>query len=160
MGDSTNSVIEMWTFSLFFLFLSIVIILGHKRNEDFIAMFDAYLPAGDYCGQRIPITGWTVRNHICQDNGATGLDANCNSDIFTSAGIFTTPARGVYHCCASFRCKQGGYCDFTVNRVGNGAGSQSGTVYAAFGTRNTGIVSNAPRATIGRQNALTAVKLS
>ena len=32
-------------------------VLGHKRNEDFIAMFDAYLPAGDYCGQRIPITG-------------------------------------------------------------------------------------------------------
>ena len=72
--------------------------------------------------------GWTVRNHICQDNGATGLDANCNSDIFTSAGIFTTPARGVYHCCASFRCKQGGYCDFTVNRIGNGAGASAGLV--------------------------------
>merc|ERR1712025_695509 len=50
-------------------------------------------------------------------------------------GIFTTPALGVYHCCASFRCKQGGYCDFTVIRNG-------GTVYAAFGTRNTGINHN------------------
>ena len=25
---------------------------------------------------------------------------------------------GGYHCCAQFRCKQGGYCDFTVIRNG------------------------------------------
>ena len=36
---------------------SVVFVLGHERNTDFIAMFDAYLPAGDYCGQRKPISG-------------------------------------------------------------------------------------------------------
>ena len=101
-----------------------------------IAFFDAYLPAGDKCGQQKPISGmhvttflllelilllkgWIVTSQICQDNGATNINANCNNDIFNAgSGIFTTPATGVYHCCASFRCKQGGYCDFTVIRNG------------------------------------------
>ena len=33
-----------------------------------------------------------------------------------SGGVYTTPARGIYHCCASARCKQGGVCDFTIIR--------------------------------------------
>merc|ERR1712227_555295 len=122
-------------FSLF-LRISITDVSGHTRNSDMIAFFDAYLPAGDKCGQQKPISGWIVTSQICLDNGATNINANCNNDIFNAgSGIFTTPATGVYHCCASFRCKQGGYCDFTVIRNG-------GTVYAAFGTRNTGINHN------------------
>ena len=49
------------------------------------------------------------------------------------SGVYTTPAAGTYHCCASFRCKQGGVCDFTIIRnAGNGD-----VVYGAFGTRVT-----------------------
>ena len=98
------------------------------------------------------------------------------------SGVYTTPAKGVYHCCASLRhgdicqtekidrlclqlfspqniyfsidnrfillpniepcprCKQGGYCDFTaIRNANNGNGD---VVYAAFGTRNTGVWSN------------------
>ena len=51
-----------------------------------------------------------------------------------ATGIYTTPAAGVYHCCATFRCKQGGVCDFTFIR---NAGSNGDVVYGAFGTRVT-----------------------
>ena len=51
----------------------------------------------------------------------------------TGTGTYTTPDAGVYHCCATFRCKQGGVCDFTVIRNA-GAGDVR---YSAFGTRNT-----------------------
>merc|ERR1712142_1329259 len=51
-------------------------------------------------------------------------------------GVYTTPAAGVYHCCASFRCKNRSYCDFTVIRNANqGKGD---VVWAAFGTRTPG----------------------
>jgi len=115
---------------------SVTDVFGHARNDDFIAMFDAYLPSGDKCGQQKPITGWIETRDICEVNNAPSqLNAVCPTTGNFANGIFTTPALGVYHCCASFRCKQGGYCDFTVIRNG-------GTVYAAFGTRNTGISAN------------------
>merc|ERR1711874_55849 len=52
------------------------------------------------------------------------------TEASTWAGIYTTPLRGLYQCCASFRCRQGGVCDFTINRNNN--------VFGAFGTRGTG----------------------
>jgi len=30
--------------------------LGHTRNTDNIAFFEAYLPAGEYCAPRKPVT--------------------------------------------------------------------------------------------------------
>merc|ERR1712110_1334542 len=86
------------------------------------------------CGKQTPITGWTRGVDRCDQNSAA--DACATGDNFnTGNGIVTLPFRGGYQCCAQFRCKQGGYCDFTVIRNG-------GTVYQAFGTRNSGITSN------------------
>jgi len=104
------------------------------EGNDPVFYFYAYLPSGDKCGKQTPITGWTRGVDRCDQNSAA--DACATGDNFnTGNGIVTLPFRGGYQCCAQFRCKQGGYCDFTVIRNG-------GTVYQAFGTRNTGITSN------------------
>lgn len=113
-------------------------------GQDPVFYMYSYLPSGDKCGQQKPISGWTKGIERCDPNAAnsgltapTGMTTTaCASDQFdTGSGILTLPFRGGYQCCAQFRCKQGGYCDFTVIRNG-------GTVYQAFGTRNTGITSN------------------
>ena len=77
--------------------------------------------------------GWTVTYDRYRPDDGTG--ANVDFAYFIN-GVYTTPAKGVYHCCATFRCKEGSYCDFTVIRNANtGAGDVN---FAAFGTRNTG----------------------
>ena len=58
-----------------------------------------------------------------------------NVNFNAGTGVYTTPFRAAYHCCASFRCRQGGVCDFTVIRNTN-AGSGDVRI-GAFGTRNT-----------------------
>ncbi|XP_023332137.1 uncharacterized protein LOC111704217 [Eurytemora carolleeae] len=87
----------------------------------------AVMPAGNYCGQRKPITGWTtVRDRYKAYNSGGNVD-----NTYFANGVFTTPSAGVYHCCGAARCKQGGVCDFTLSKNG-------GTnVLAAFGTRVT-----------------------
>ena len=62
------------------------------------------------------------------DGKGTAVDNNYFS---ASTGIYKTPAAGIYHCCASFRVREGGYADFTIIRNGN-------INFAAFGTRVTG----------------------
>ena len=64
---------------------------------------------------------------------ADGTGRNVDFTYFIN-GVYTTPAAGVYHCCASFRCKNRSYCDFTVIRNA-GAGD---VVWAAFGSRTPG----------------------
>eukprot|EP00091_Calanus_sinicus_P017003 TRINITY_DN3673_c0_g1_i7.p1 TRINITY_DN3673_c0_g1~~TRINITY_DN3673_c0_g1_i7.p1 ORF type:complete len:178 (-),score=54.84 TRINITY_DN3673_c0_g1_i7:194-682(-) len=105
---------------------------GHTKGTDAIAYFDAYLPSGTYCAPRRPVTGWTV--NYDRYRPADGTGANVDSTYFNSgSGTYTTPAAGVYHCCASFRCKENSYCDFTVIRNANsGAGDIN---FAAFGSR-------------------------
>ena len=77
--------------------------------------------------------GW--HSTIDRYRPADGTGAAQNFMFFDVAtGIYTTPAAGVYHCCATFRCKQGGVCDFTFIR---NAGSNGDVVYGAFGTRVT-----------------------
>ena len=79
------------------------------------------------------ILGWTVNydRYRPADNTGTAVE---DSYFSPGAGTYTTPAGGVYHCCAAFRCKEGSYCDFTVIR-----NAGSGDVnFAAFGTRNPG----------------------
>jgi len=89
--------------------------------------FDAVMPAGDKCGQQKPMTGWTVNYDRYKAYNTGGKQDN---QYFNSGtGLFTTPSAGVYHCCASARCKQAGVCDWTITR--NGATN----VRAAFGTR-------------------------
>ena len=117
------------------------LVSANSRCQDcHIAYFSARLPDGTTkCGQQKPITGrgysfllWRLSRGECQgwtedtserwwdDNGNTLVQQN--TPIFDEgSGIFTTPLRGVYQCCASFRCKQGGVCDFTIIRnAGNG----------------------------------------
>ena len=81
------------------------------------------------------MTGWTVTRDRYRPAGGTVQDFTYFN---AGTGIYTTPARGVYHCCAYFRGKQGGYYDFTFIR---NAG-QGDVTYAAFGTRNTGPTQN------------------
>jgi len=81
------------------------------------------------------VTGWTVTRDRYRPAGGTVQDFTYFN---AGTGIYTTPARGVYHCCAYFRGKQGGYYDFTFIR---NAG-QGDVTYAAFGTRNTGPTQN------------------
>merc|ERR1712080_541178 len=83
---------------------------GHTRGFDMISYFDAYMDAGSRCGPHT-LTGWNVR----YDRGETD-----------AAKSKTT--QGLYRCCASARCKKGGYCDFTLV-------DQDGNVIGAFGTR-------------------------
>ena len=86
---------------------------------------------------------------VDRSRAADGTATN-DAAFGAGTGIYTTPQAGmdnlehkkisfrwitlgVYHCCASFRCKQGGVCDWTVIRNG-GAGD---VTWGAFGTRNT-----------------------
>jgi len=105
---------------------------AHTSGTDPFVYFDAYLSSGDKCAQQKPVTGWTVDQRYRDATGARGTDP-----FTTSTGLFVTPVAGVYHCCASFRCKQNGYCDFSILR-NNGNDVRLGTA----GTRNTGINSN------------------
>merc|ERR1712071_613009 len=83
-------------------------------------MGDAYLSTADYCAQRKPITGtWVFKDFY----SAAGSSKNVK-DTYFSSGIYTTPTAGAYHCCIEIRCKQGGYCDATLQKNG-------GTVIAA-----------------------------
>ena len=42
---------------MFLMFISLPSgALGHTRNTDNIAFFEAYLPAGEYCAPRKPVT--------------------------------------------------------------------------------------------------------
>eukprot|EP00092_Neocalanus_flemingeri_P010908 GFUD01011750.1.p1 GENE.GFUD01011750.1~~GFUD01011750.1.p1 ORF type:complete len:205 (-),score=25.34 GFUD01011750.1:59-601(-) len=114
---------------------SLTVVSGHTLGTDAVSYFYANIPSGSKCGPQRPVTGW--ENIVDRYRPADGTGASVNNGQF-SGGIFTTPAAGVYHCCASFRCKQGGYCDWTVIRNGG----TTDQVIGAFGTRNTGISSN------------------
>merc|ERR1712243_6437 len=133
MGSS-NSVLNMLVLTLAaFYFLGISQVSSHAPGNTgtFLYWFDAYLAStSDKCGQQKPISGRTVTSQRCDANGDTARPCPGTDPFQAGSGIFTVPARGVYHCCAQFRCKQGGYCDYTVIRNGN-------AVYQAFGTTNT-----------------------
>merc|ERR1712181_2273 len=103
---------------------------GHTTGTDVMAYFEAYRAAGSTCNKNRPVTGWTVV--VDRSRDAVGAATN-NAAFSAGTGTYTTPQAGVYHCCASFRCQQGGVCDWTVIRNG-GAGD---VVWGAFGTRNT-----------------------
>jgi len=139
MGSSSDRVLNMLVLTLVAIyFLGISEVSGHAPGNTgtFLYWFDAYLAStSDKCGQQKPISGWTVTSQRCDANGDTSRPCPAADPFQAGSGIFTTPAQGVYHCCAQFRCKQGGYCDYTVIR--NGA-----RVYQAFGTRNTGVNQN------------------
>merc|ERR1712212_265661 len=107
---------------------------GHARANDNIVYFSARLPDNsNKCGPQKPITGWT---EDIADRWWSGGTRGA-TDIFNpGTGIFSTPLRGIYQCCASFRCKQGGVCDFTIRRNANTGNGD--VVLGAFGTRGTG----------------------
>lgn len=116
-----------WTFLISILQL-VTYCSSHTRNTDDIAYFAAYMPTGSYCNKQLPITNWiTIFDRYRPSSGGVQ-----NNQYFIN-GVYTTPAAGVYQCCASFRCQQRGVCDFTFVRNA-GAGD---VVYGAFGTRNT-----------------------
>merc|ERR1712080_667867 len=116
---------------------------GHTRGFDMISYFDAYMDAGSRCGPHT-LTGWNVRyDRYWTPNLKTGTKGT--SQFNAGTGIFTAPTlirydwgetdaasskttQGLYRCCASARCKKGGYCDFTLV-------DQDGNVIGAFGTR-------------------------
>merc|ERR1712130_337080 len=106
-------------------------VTAHTRGTDAYAYFDAYLAAGTYCAPQTPITAWTITSDRYVEAGSTTF--NNNNQL--SGGVFTTRVAGVYHCCASFRGRQGGFHDWTIGRTGVGA---SETQVCAFGTRITG----------------------
>merc|ERR1712029_1220429 len=115
----------------FYLPFTIILLLsnvhGHKRGSEPIAAFDSYMPTGTLCNKQLPITSWIRIFDRYRD-----ASNSRNDDVNFVNGVYTTPARGIYHCCASARCKDGGVCDFTIIRnAGNGD-----VVYGAFGTRN------------------------
>merc|ERR1712002_278602 len=136
MGSLFEAGLQDSMFSLACLSLLLArfsLVQGHTRGTNVIAYFDAYLPQGNYCGARRPITGWVATVDRFRDDVGTGK--NVDFVYFnTGTGTYTTPDAGVYHCCATFRCKQGGVCDFTVIRNA-GAGDN---VWGAFGARGTG----------------------
>merc|ERR1712226_894013 len=81
------------------------VVSAHDRS-DVIAYFSAELPQGNKCGPQRPITGWT------EVTTATGRswssDVRTNGGFDTGTGIYTTPVRGVYQCCASFGASRAG----------------------------------------------------
>ena len=89
------------------------LVLAHQKGaEEAVAYFDAYLSTADYCAQRKPITGtWVFKDFY----SAAGSSKNVK-DTYFSSGIYTTPTAGAYHCCIEIRCKQGGYCDATLQK--------------------------------------------
>merc|ERR1711942_586692 len=93
--------------------------MGLKTEDACKSYFDATFEATNKCGPQKPIQGWNVVNQLHYD-GNGGQVTNAFSP---SAGVFTVPCSGVYHCCMSAR-------DGLTNKV------------AAIGTRNTGITSN------------------
>ena len=114
------------------LALLLHIVSAHERS-DRIAYFSAELTAGNKCGPQRPITGdagwgkysklegffftsagWTEVTTATARSWSGGT--RTNGGFNTGTGIYTTPLRGLYHCCASFRCRQGGVCDFTIIR--------------------------------------------
>ena len=50
--------------------------LGHTRNTDNIAFFEAYLPAGEYCAPRKPVTETFFFNYRDDDILGDGLDGD------------------------------------------------------------------------------------
>eukprot|EP00091_Calanus_sinicus_P023960 TRINITY_DN835_c0_g1_i12.p1 TRINITY_DN835_c0_g1~~TRINITY_DN835_c0_g1_i12.p1 ORF type:complete len:205 (+),score=60.35 TRINITY_DN835_c0_g1_i12:49-615(+) len=114
----------------FLALASLSVVSGHTTGTDVMAYFEAYRAAGSTCNKNRPVTGWTVV--VDRSRDAVGAATN-NAAFSAGTGTYTTPQAGVYHCCASFRCQQGGVCDWTVIRNG-GAGD---VVWGAFGTRNT-----------------------
>eukprot|EP00091_Calanus_sinicus_P024354 TRINITY_DN866_c0_g1_i3.p1 TRINITY_DN866_c0_g1~~TRINITY_DN866_c0_g1_i3.p1 ORF type:complete len:183 (+),score=29.54 TRINITY_DN866_c0_g1_i3:237-785(+) len=112
---------------------SLSLVTGHTLGTvalagDAFAYFDAVRSAGSTCGPTKPVTGWTT---LIDRSRAT--DGTATNNAAFSNGVYTVPTAGTYHCCASFRCRQGGVCDWTVIRNG-GSGD---VVYGGFGTRNT-----------------------
>merc|ERR1712106_487670 len=81
-------------------------VIGHTSGTDGMAYFDAYRTAGSTCNKNLPVTGWTVLIDRYRLTGSATANNNLQFDAGT--GIFTVVEPGVYHCCASFRCKQGG----------------------------------------------------
>merc|ERR1711970_433314 len=113
---------------------SLSLVEGHTKGTDGYAYFDAHKNlGGTTCNAQRPVTGWTV----VKDRWVAADKTVTNNAQFSN-GIYTTKVAGVYHCCASFRCKQGGVCDWTVIRNA-GAGDIK---WGAFGTRNTGNSNN------------------
>merc|ERR1711862_1024970 len=109
-------------FAVILAFTSLYEVEGHTKGTQPYAYFDAYKNSGGTtCNAQRPVTGWTVTSDRSWDAFGTGT------------GVYTVPEEGVYHCCASFRCKQGGVCDWTVIRNGGNGDVK----YGAFGTRNT-----------------------
>merc|ERR1719309_1073665 len=106
-------------------------VMGHSAAT-FRSYFDAAFEATTKCGPQRPIQGWNNVRQLHRDDA----NAPTTNAFSASAGIFTPPYSGVYQCCMSARCRQGGYCDFTLSR--NGLTNR----VAAMGTRNTGVSSN------------------
>merc|ERR1712098_163359 len=129
MGQCQQGVITRWSSKVS---PSSVLLSCYTSGTDAMAYFDAYKnQQTTTCGAQKPITGWT---RLIDRSRAAGSTTPINDAAFgTGTGIYTVPQAGTYHCCASFRCKQGGVCDFTVIR---NAGSGDVT-WGAFGTRNT-----------------------
>ena len=73
-------------------------------NAAWVTLIDRYRPS----------SGSVQNNVYFQGDNLTIM--TCHAVTRWSGGVYTTPARGIYHCCASARCKQGGVCDFTIIR--------------------------------------------
>merc|ERR1712002_38909 len=105
----------------------------HVRGTTATGYFYAWLEgAQTKCGKQQPITGWKAKSKSATIASPTVV----STDTDFASGKYTFPDSGMYLCCASIRCKEGGVCDLTMTVDG------LTTYVAAFGTRNTNIASN------------------
>jgi len=124
----------MLDIALLLLFYGFSPVSSHGLGDDYIYYFDAVMPAGTVkCGPQT-LTGWTV--NIDRFRKPTGPREDFTY-FSSSTGVFSAPdvlnarsrsTNGIYHCCASARCRKGGVCDFSIV-------DGTGSVRASFGTR-------------------------
>jgi len=88
---------------------------GDPRNKYYM---DVFLKMSDKtCGMQKPIKDWEVNNDLLVNHRFIGVQNL--QDKYFKAGVFRVPITGMYHCCASARCKKGGSCKLSITKNGD-----------------------------------------
>merc|ERR1712215_10020 len=88
---------------------------GDPRNKYYMDVF--LKMSNETCGKQKPIKDWEVTNDllvIYRFFGTQNLQ-----DRYFKDGVFHVPLTGMYHCCASARCKKGGSCKLSITKNGD-----------------------------------------